>query len=248
MGKFQTIDLSGQKFNYLTVIKQVPRPAHIKCNHTFWLCKCDCGNEKIIDQRALKSGNTKSCGCYSHISSRNNLINYLKTIPKTKNKFIKEDGYYKLYTKKGIEFLIDEDDFEDVYQHYWILRGNYICSKFAEKQTPRYTILHRFIIKNIPEGMQIDHINRNTLDNRKSNLRIVTPHENMMNRRITSKSKNGGFNVYYRPSKNKYEASFSFNKKHYWVGTFDDLKTAENAVLEKRKEIGGLLYEQRNCN
>jgi len=245
---FKVKDITGQKFNYLTVIKQVPKPTNLKCNHTFWLCRCDCGNKKVVDQRALKSGNTKSCGCYSHISSKNNISNYNKRKTKTKNKYIKENGYYKFYTKENVEFLIDEDDFESVYQHYWILRGNYICSKFAQNQKPRYTMLHRFIIgeENIPEGMQVDHINRNTLDNRKCNLRVVTPHENMMNRRITSRSKNGGFNVYYRPSKNKYEASFSFNKVNYWVGTFDDLKVAENAVITKRKEIGGLLYEQRN--
>ena len=64
MSRFEVKDISGEKFNFLTVIKQVPKPPHLKNNHTYWLCRCDCGNEKIIDQRALKSGNTKSCGCY----------------------------------------------------------------------------------------------------------------------------------------------------------------------------------------
>ena len=107
--------------------------------------------------------------------------------------------------------------------------------------------LHRFIVgeENIPNGMQIDHINRIKTDNRKCNLRVVTPQENCHNRSTISKSKNGGFNVTYRQSKNKYEAKFIFNNKTYWVGTFDKLSTAENAVLEKRKEIGGLLYDQR---
>lgn len=55
-------DLTGQRFNRLTAIKCVQRPSH---NHhkTFWLCKCDCGNESIVDSYYLTSGHTKSCGC-----------------------------------------------------------------------------------------------------------------------------------------------------------------------------------------
>lgn len=245
MGKFLTKDISGERFNFLTVIKQVPKPSHIVSNYTFWLCKCDCGNEKIIDKNALTSGNTKSCGCYNRISSRNNILNFQKTKNKAKNRYIKENEYYKFYTKDNVEFLVDESDFDKVYEHYWILRGKYICSKFASNQTPRYILLHRFVMGDIPQGMQVDHINRNTMDNRKSNLRIVTPQENKRNKRTYSKSNCGGFNVYYRPSKGKFEASFSFNNKRYWVGTFDNVTMAENAVIEKRKEIGGLLYEQR---
>lgn len=42
--------------------------------------------------------------------------------------------------------------------------------------------LHRAIMGDIPEGYEIDHINRNTLDNRKDNLRIVTRSQNLQNR------------------------------------------------------------------
>ena len=57
MGKF--IDLTGQKFGRLTVIKRVEN----KGKETCWLCKCDCGNEIIVQSNNLKSGNSKSCGC-----------------------------------------------------------------------------------------------------------------------------------------------------------------------------------------
>lgn len=55
------IDLTGKKFGKLTVIKKEKS----KNNHTMWLCKCDCGKEKIVGGNELKSGNTKSCGCYN---------------------------------------------------------------------------------------------------------------------------------------------------------------------------------------
>ena len=54
------IDLTGQRFGRLTVVSR----AENRGNQTRWLCKCDCGNEKIIAGNALKSGVTLSCGCY----------------------------------------------------------------------------------------------------------------------------------------------------------------------------------------
>jgi len=53
------IDLTGKKFNRLTVIKF----SHIKIN-SFWKCKCICGNYSIVNGQKLKSGHTKSCGCW----------------------------------------------------------------------------------------------------------------------------------------------------------------------------------------
>lgn len=54
------IDLTGKKFGMLTVIK---RDGADNQRNPTWLCKCDCGNEKIVRGNLLKSGNTKSCGC-----------------------------------------------------------------------------------------------------------------------------------------------------------------------------------------
>nr|DAH21853.1 MAG TPA: PROTEIN/DNA Complex catalytic motif, Helix-turn-helix DNA [Caudoviricetes sp.] len=58
------IDLTGQKFGRLTVIERCERPKGRKSKEAFWLCKCDCGNESTLSGYELRSGNTKSCGCY----------------------------------------------------------------------------------------------------------------------------------------------------------------------------------------
>lgn len=58
----KVIDLLGKRFGKLIVINKSDRQD--KSRSYYWLCKCDCGNEKIILGRSLKSGNTKSCGCY----------------------------------------------------------------------------------------------------------------------------------------------------------------------------------------
>lgn len=57
------IDLTGKRFTRLSVIERVQ---HSDKKNTYWLCKCDCGNKIIVSTCHLRSGHTKSCGCYSH--------------------------------------------------------------------------------------------------------------------------------------------------------------------------------------
>jgi hypothetical protein len=60
MGKIK--DITGQRFGRLVVLKL----DHIekgKDRHSCWLCKCDCGNKKVINKTSLIGGKTKSCGC-----------------------------------------------------------------------------------------------------------------------------------------------------------------------------------------
>lgn len=54
------IDLTGQTFGRLTVIKRMDNSRNKKI---IWLCKCRCGGEKIIDGANLRNGDTQSCGC-----------------------------------------------------------------------------------------------------------------------------------------------------------------------------------------
>lgn len=49
----------GKKYGRLTVIKF----SHIEKRNACWLCKCDCGNEKIVSGHSLQKENTRSCGC-----------------------------------------------------------------------------------------------------------------------------------------------------------------------------------------
>lgn len=56
LGNF--IDETGNVYNRLTVLYQVPNTNPIK-----WHCKCECGNECDVLGASLRDGNTKSCGC-----------------------------------------------------------------------------------------------------------------------------------------------------------------------------------------
>lgn len=54
-------DLTGKRFERLLVLEHKGANKH---GVSIWLCRCDCGNQKIVTSLSLKSGGTKSCGCY----------------------------------------------------------------------------------------------------------------------------------------------------------------------------------------
>lgn len=65
------IDLTGQRFGRLTVLE---RAKNDKLGRARWLCRCDCGKEKIVSGTNLRSGQTRSCGCLSkEMSVKNGL-------------------------------------------------------------------------------------------------------------------------------------------------------------------------------
>lgn len=53
----------GTRFGKLTVVGRAGREQDGKRTRQMWLCRCDCGNEKVIMDRHLASGHAKSCGC-----------------------------------------------------------------------------------------------------------------------------------------------------------------------------------------
>ncbi len=58
MSKF--VNLTGLKFGKLTAVQRMGKD---KNNNALWVCRCDCGGEKIVPRSSLKNGGTKSCGC-----------------------------------------------------------------------------------------------------------------------------------------------------------------------------------------
>ena len=74
--KMFTIDLTGQRFGYLKVLKR----DFSKKGGTYWICQCDCGNITSILSTSLKKGSTTSCGCIN--SKGENKIRNILTILK----------------------------------------------------------------------------------------------------------------------------------------------------------------------
>jgi HNH endonuclease len=99
--------------------------------------------------------------------------------------------------------IVDAGDFEWLSERRWYasfsstLRGFYVRGYKAGGGT---TAMHRLIIGAKP-GDIVDHINRDTLDNRRANLRVVTPAQSVWNRRLLISSNTSGFRgVTWHPS------------------------------------------------
>jgi len=55
----QFVDITGMRFGYLTAVSL----SHVSLQGAHWLCKCDCGKERVARGKDLRNGNTASCGC-----------------------------------------------------------------------------------------------------------------------------------------------------------------------------------------
>lgn len=113
------IDLTGKRFGKLIVIKK-EKP---KNKHTMWLCKCDCGKEKIVGASELKRGTTKSCGCYNlqklHERRKHNMCNtrLYKIWSCMKYRCYGEKYKQKCYYKdKNIKVCDEWKDFNNFYK------------------------------------------------------------------------------------------------------------------------------------
>ena len=83
----------GNVYTYLTVLS---RAENTKDGRAQWLCQCKCGNQVIVMGKHLRSGNTKSCGCYQkEKATESNLLRGGNLIGKRFGKLVvlKEDGF-----------------------------------------------------------------------------------------------------------------------------------------------------------
>lgn len=89
----------------------------------------------------------------------------------------------KIVTSQGISFFISPEDEERVRKHTWCAvdcKSNWYIRRTIRKEGGGFAVqyLHRFI-SDCPFSMQVHHVNRDTLDNRRGNLEVVTQKENL---------------------------------------------------------------------
>ncbi len=70
ISKKHLADLAGKKFGMLTAINRIG--VHKGTKKPTWICRCDCGNEKIIPSHSLMNGLAKSCGCNQYKLGKDN--------------------------------------------------------------------------------------------------------------------------------------------------------------------------------
>ena len=147
---------------------------------------------------------------------------------------------------RGYFAIVDSEDFERVSEFNWhadIQRDNYIRAarntripgEFENSPKRKIQYLHRFIMGNT-SGV-VDHINGNALDNRKSNLRVVSVSQNIRNRRTTKKKRFKG--VSFSAERNKWVAQLMKDRRQVYIGRFNSEIEAALAYDETaRREFG----------
>jgi len=138
-----------------------------------------------------------------------------------------------------VETIIDTVDFPKVDA----FSGRWYASPNNGRRKPYVTIeCHRVryhlsrIILDTPNGLVADHINQNTLDNRRSNLRIATIAQNAQNQMLQRRSSSGVRGVYYQTDRKKWHATIKLNGKKKFLGLYDTLEEAEKVTKNARKE------------
>jgi len=133
-------------------------------------------------------------------------------------------------------------------KYAWFLNRNsihlelyYFSSHTPRKKGKQKTIyLHRTIMDCIPnDGKVVDHINGNTLDNRKENLRICTQADNCVNRRKNRNNTSGFKGVRWREQNNAYVAYIQVSGKNKYLGLFPTIELADNAYKKASIEFHG---------
>ena len=121
---------------------------------------------------------------------------------------------------KIAETIFDRDDYAKVKDLKWCLSEGK-TSKYV-RHVKKGIQLHRLIFGDVPNGFEIDHANRDTLDNRKANLRLATRSLNSANSKRQVNNKSGFKGVFWSKQKGKYIAMIQANKQLYYLGCSDD--------------------------
>lgn len=130
----------------------------------------------------------------------------------------------------GYIVKIDDSEAEQIAAHHWtpdVRKGGRIYFK------SRNVFLHRFIMKcEKGDGIEIDHISGNTLDNRRINLRRCSHAENQRNQRRRRDNRTGFKGVSYHKASGKYQAQITVSGKQLALGLYKTPEEAHAAYCE----------------
>jgi hypothetical protein len=151
-----------------------------------------------------------------------------------------------------LTILVDDEDYEKAMKYKWSATYDgcnyYFIHKLYDSNWKciGYKKLHRYLLDVSDPKIEVDHINGNTLDNRRSsNLRICVHKNNGKNRSRSKNNTSGYKGVIWRKDNKKWRASITSNGKKYSLGNFIDKKDAARAYNEAAKQLHGE-YAQLN--
>lgn len=159
------------------------------------------------------------------------------------NDIIEHNNYFEIkltnYKNKVVAIALADNNLKDIILKYrWCLNANgYPCARYVNDKGIRRTILLHNIVMGYTGSQKIviDHINRNKLDNRKSNLRRVSNKVNGLNTNWNNKY--GCAGVSYVKSRHKFQVAICGK----YIGQYDTIEEAIKVRKDKEIEYYGKL-------
>jgi hypothetical protein len=151
----------------------------------------------------------------------------------------------------NLHALVDSRDYNRVRKFKWFLIGSH--GGHAARRTKEGSIIymHHFIIGSPKNGFQIDHRNRNKLDNRRNNFRNATKNQNEWNRGKRKTNTSGFKGVCWYPKYEKWLAQIMANGKHMFLGYFNSpieaAKVHDKAARKLHGEFAVTNFPMRFC-
>jgi len=147
---------------------------------------------------------------------------------------------------QGQVAIVDDVDYEFLTQFKWCAgkykKGFYaVRTALKDEPNPGQTILmHRVLAERMGfDAPQIDHADRDQLNNRRSNLRRASASQNSHNQGMPSHNTSGYMGVTYRERLGKWVAQTNHEGKYYYLGIFDDPAKASEVYKKKKRELAG---------
>ena len=126
----------------------------------------------------------------------------------------------EIFLTKGKSTMVDSEDYELVSQYNWYAseseKGRFYAKSYSNGKR---LFLHR-VLMNASKGYEVDHINRNTLDNRRKNLRVCTSSQNSQNISSHKDSTSQHKGVNWDASRKKWKSRIFVGQKEMFLGRF----------------------------
>ena len=121
--------------------------------------------------------------------------------------------------------VVDAEDYEALAGFKWFAdrdRSGFYAVRKAKRDADgrRHTVFLHRVITSAPMGIMVDHINRDTLDNRRANLRLCSNAENQRNRTSTRGSSSAFLGVSWKTRDRKWQACLTINGSTKYLGHF----------------------------
>jgi hypothetical protein len=139
-----------------------------------------------------------------------------------------------IHLSNGGDAIVDDADFQTLNHWKWKRhKHGYACRTATGG---RLVLMHRQIMEE-PEGLEVDHRNRQKLDNRRGNLRVATHSDNGRNRPKQRNNTSGYKGVSWDRQRSKWRASIKVGRTRHTIGRFDTAEDAAAAYDAKVREV-----------